>query len=30
MLWASYCVDGSNTASLREEHMRLHRDYLDE
>jgi uncharacterized protein len=30
MLWAIYCVDGSNTASLRDRHMRPHRDYLGE
>jgi hypothetical protein len=30
MLWAIYCVDRPNTASLREQHMRPHRVYLDE
>ena len=30
MLWAIYCVDRSNTASLRDRHMRPHRDYLDQ
>jgi uncharacterized protein YciI len=30
MLWAIYCVDGSNAASLRDQHMRPHRDYLDQ
>jgi uncharacterized protein len=29
MLWAIYCVDGSDTSGLREKHMSPHREYLD-
>lgn len=30
MLWAIYCIDAASTASLRDQHMRTHRDYLDQ
>ena len=29
MLWAVYCVDKPNTAVPREEHLTVHRAYLD-
>jgi uncharacterized protein YciI len=29
MLWAIYCIDKADTASLRDQHMRSHLDYLD-
>jgi uncharacterized protein len=30
MLWAIYCIDKANTATLRELKMRPHRAYLDQ
>jgi uncharacterized protein YciI len=30
MLWAIYCTGKANTAALREQHMRPHREYLDQ
>jgi uncharacterized protein YciI len=29
MLWAITCVDNRDTAALREQHMQVHRAYLD-
>ena len=30
MLWAIYCIDKANTATLREQKRRPHRAYLDQ
>ena len=30
MLWAIYCTDKTDTAALRDQHMRPHREYLDQ
>lgn len=30
MLWAIYCIDKASTAALRDQHMRPHREYLDQ
>jgi uncharacterized protein YciI len=30
MLWAIHCVDKADTATLRDRHMRPHREYLDQ
>ena len=29
MLYAVYCLDGENTAQIREKHRKVHREYLD-
>lgn len=29
MFWTVYCIDKPNTAAAREEHMQVHRDYVD-
>ena len=29
MLWVIHCLDGSDTAAAREEHLVVHRAYLD-
>ncbi len=28
MLWAISCIDQANSAAIREEHLKTHRDYL--
>lgn len=29
MLYAAYCIDNPDTVALREEHLKVHREYLD-
>ena len=30
MLWAVYCIDKPDTVAIRNEHLQVHRRYLDE